>query len=314
MYVATLPSDSVPELGVPQGAHLGAHLGAHRGAQTPASTRAADGMHGCAEMQFAVDGGVTRLKDLYQTSPLRVLFPGKAPGDVLSAALVTTSGGLVGGDRLTVGVQVDTSAAVQVIGQAAEKVYRSKGPDTLFDVDLNVADGAWLEWLPQETIIFDHARLRRRTCVEVAPGGMFLGAEMLVFGRTAMGETLSQGLVRDVWEVRRAGKLQWADALHLEGDLTVPLNHPAGFAGARAAATSIVIADDAARYLSFVRDVLDTAPEGVKCAATVVNGVLVTRWLAFDAQALRAAFGVYWSAMRGEMKGLPRVMPRLWQM
>lgn len=298
MYAATLPSDNVPDLG----------------AQTPASTRASEGMHGCADMAFAVDAGTTRLKDLYQTSPLRVLFPGKAPGDVLSAALVTTSGGLLGGDRLTVGVRVDTSAAVQVIGQAAEKVYRSKGPDTLFDVDLKVADDAWLEWLPQETIVFDHARLRRRTCVDVAPGGTFFGAEMLVFGRTAMGETLNQGLIRDAWEVRRAGKLQWADALHLEGDLTVPLNHPAGFASARAAATSILVADDASDRLAFVRDILDGAPDGVKCAATVVNGVLVTRWLAFDTQALRAAFGVYWSAMRHEVKGLPRVMPRLWQM
>jgi len=296
MYAATSPSD----------------LALDNSAQTPADKTT--GMVGHANMSFAVASGQTRLKDLYQTSPMRVLFPGKAPGDVLSAALVTTSGGLVGGDRLTVGVQVDTGAAVQVIGQAAEKVYRSKGPDTLFNVDLNVSDGAWLEWLPQETIIFDKARLRRRTCVEVAPGGKFLGAEMLVFGRTAMGETLDHGLVRDTWEVRREGKLQWADALHLAGDLTIPLNHPAGFGGARAAATSILVADDAAEHLGFVRDVLSGMPDGVKCAATVVGGILVTRWLAFDAQSLRTAFGVYWSAMRHEIQGLPGVMPRLWQM
>ncbi|MCR4376710.1 MAG: urease accessory protein UreD [Rhodospirillales bacterium] len=280
--------------------------------QTPAQVL--QGMRGRASMTFARSGDETRLKDLYQSSPLRALFPGKASGDVLSAALVTTSGGLLGGDHLDVEVKLEAAAAVQVIGQAAEKVYRSKGPDTIFDVRLEVAEDAWLEWLPQETILFDQARLRRHTCVDVAAGGAFLGAEMLVFGRAAMGETLRTGLIRDVWEVRRGAKLIWADALHLAGDLSVQLDHPAGFGGARAAATAVYVADDAAAHLAFVREVLDGAPDGVRCAATVVNGVLVVRWLAFDAQALRGAFGVYWAAMRHEVKGLPGLMPRLWQM
>jgi len=273
-----------------------------------------DGMHGCARLEFAYGAKETRLKDLYQTSPLRVLFPAKAPGDVLQAVLVTTSGGLVGGDRLEVEVRVGPAAAVQVIGQAAEKIYRSKGQDTIFEARLDVAEGAWLEWLPQETIIFDQARLRRRTCVNIAPGGAFLGAELLVFGRTAMGETLNSGLVRDVWEVRRAGKLQWMDALHLAGDVKAQLDHPAGFGGARAAATSILVMDDVGKHLDFVRDILESAPEDVQCAATVVNDVLVTRWMAFETQALRGAFADYWSALRGELKGLPRKMPRLWNM
>lgn len=295
MYVATSPSNTTLD-------------------DTAQSAALEPGMCGAARMTFARVAGETRLQDLYQASPLRVLFPGRGKEDALSAALVTTSGGLVGGDRLTVGVQVETGAAVQIIGQAAEKVYRSKGPDTFFNADLDVAGGAWLEWLPQETIIFDEARLRRRTRVNVTPGGAFLGAEMLVFGRTAMGETLRAGLVRDVWEVRRGGKLQWADALHLSGDLSAQLDHPAGFDGARAAATSVLVADDADAYLGFVREVLDKAPGGVKCAATVTNGILVTRWLAFDAQALRGAFADYWMAMRHEVKGLPAALPRLWHM
>lgn len=272
------------------------------------------GMCGHARLAFADAAGQTRLKDLYQSSPLRVLFPGRMPGDVLSAALVTTSGGLVGGDRLDVEVRLDARTAVQVIGQAAEKVYRSSGADTIVEADLRVDAGAWLEWLPQETIVFDQARLRRRTRVDVVPGAAFLGAEMLVFGRTAMGETLNSGLVRDVWEVSRAGTLVWADALYLGGDIKAQLDHFAGFGGARAAATAVYVADDGPQLLAFVRNVLDGSPDGVKCAATVVNGVLVTRWLAFDAQALRQAFGVFWSAMRQEIKDLPGVMPRLWQM
>lgn len=278
------------------------------------TTAPALGMRGAARMAFAREGGETRLKDLYQTSPLRVLFPARAKDDALSAALVTTSGGLAGGDRLDVEVTLSDGAAVQVIGQAAEKVYRSQGPDTTFAASLSVGPDAWLEWLPQETIVFDQARLRRTTTVDVQPGGQFLGAEILVFGRTAMGETLNTGLVRDAWDVRRAGKLTWADALHLAGDVKTLLDHPAGFAGARAAATSIYVADDAGAQLEFARALLEDAPQGVKCAVTVTNGVLVTRWLAFDAQELRIAFGAYWAAMRHEIQGLPGVMPRLWQM
>ncbi|PHS78309.1 MAG: urease accessory protein [Rhodospirillaceae bacterium] len=271
-------------------------------------------MQGCAQLSFVHSDGATRLKDLYQTSPLRVLFPIPVTRDVMSAALVTTSGGLVGGDRLDVELSVDANAAVQFIGQAAEKVYRSKGPDTIFQARLEVGKEAWLEWLPQETILFDQARLRRRTSVNVASGGTFLGAEFLVFGRTAMGETVNTGLIRDVWNVRKSGKLVWMDALHMSGDLKAQLNHPAGFDGARAAATSLLICDEAEKHLDFVRTVLEAAPRDVKCAVTITNGILVTRWLAFDAQLLRHAFATYWSALRHELKGLPQVMPRLWHM
>jgi len=283
------------------------------GLQARAQT-ACDGMQGCAQLSFVHKDDETRLKDLYQTAPLRVLFPIPVSGDVTSAALVTTSGGLVGGDRLDVDVNVGTSAAVQIIGQAAEKVYRSKGPDTHFEARLEVGKDAWLEWLPQETILFDQARLRRRTSVEIAPGGTFLGAEFLVFGRTAMGETVNTGLIRDVWEVRKSGKLVWMDALHMSGDLKTQLDHSAGFDGARAAATSLLVCDEAESHLDFVRAILEAAPQGVKCAATISNGILVTRWLAFDAQLLRHAFATYWSALRHELKDLPQAMPRLWHM
>ena len=152
-----------------------------------------EGMHGRAELGFAQDGEQTRLRHMFQTSPFRVLFPTLPKDELSSAVLVTTSGGLVGGDRLDVGVTVDPGAAVQILGQAAEKVYRSKGPDTYFHADLQVGADGYLEWLPQETIVFDQARLRRTTTVDVAEGGTFSGAEMLVFGRAAMGERLQNG-------------------------------------------------------------------------------------------------------------------------
>lgn len=275
---------------------------------------ASEGMNGAVKLAFTNSGGKTHLTDLYQTAPLRVLFPNSAPNDILSAALVTTSGGLVGGDHLNIDVKLADKASVQIIGQAAEKIYRSNGPDTLFKATLSVGKQAWLEWLPQETIVFDQARLRRKTNVDVAPGGTFLGAEILVFGRTAMDESFDTGLVRDVWDIRRNGQLIWQDALYLSGDIKAILNHPAGFNGARCAATSILVSDNAAEYLDFVRTLLKDAPENVNCAATLTNNILVTRWMARNSQDLRKLFGDYWAALRHELKGLPRTMPRLWHM
>ncbi|HEY9081148.1 urease accessory protein UreD [Magnetovibrio sp.] len=272
-----------------------------------------EGMHGRVELRFGdVGGGKARLKDLYQTSPFRVLFPTLPADELTSAVLVTTSGGLVGGDRLDVGVTVDTGAAVQVMGQAAEKVYRSKGPDTHFNADLNVGGGGYLEWLPQETIVFDQSRLRRTTSVDVARGGEFCGAEMLVFGRTAMGERVNTGLIRDVWDVRQDGKRVWADALHLDGDIAAKLDHPAGFDGARAVATFVHVGPLAVERLEWARTLLGEGDEGLRNGATVVNGVLVVRWLADDAQRMRAAFGDFWAAFRAHTRNLPGKMPRLW--
>jgi len=270
------------------------------------------GMHGRVEMSFQVSERGTGLKDLYQTSPFRVLFPTLPKAELSSAVLVTTSGGLVGGDRLDVSVEIEAGARVQVMGQAAEKVYRSNGPDTHFNVDLSVEADAYLEWLPQETIIFDQARLRRTTMVDVAEGGEFSGAEMLVFGRIAMGETVLSGLIRDVWDVRKDGKRVWADALHLDGDIDAKVSHPAGFDGARAVATFVHVSPRARERLELARTVLGEDREGLRTGATVVNSILVVRWLADDAQQMRGAFADFWAAFRAHTQNLPGTMPRLW--
>ena len=271
------------------------------------------GMHGRVELSFSADdNGRGRLKDLFQTSPFRVLFPTLPPEELTSAVLVTTSGGLVGGDRLDVGVTVDPSAAVQVMGQAAEKVYRSIGPDTHFNADLRVGAGGYLEWLPQETIVFDRSRLRRTTKVDVAEGGEFTGAEMLVFGRAAMGEQVKTGLIRDVWDLRKDGKRVWADALHLDGDIAAQLDHPAGFDNALAAATFVHVSPQASQRLELARELLGEDRDELRTGATVVNDILVVRWLAKDAQPMRAAFGEFWAAFRAQTQNLPGAMPRLW--
>lgn len=286
MSVATLPSEANPVL---------------------------SGTQGVAEIGFARKMGETRLEHLYQHDPLRVLFPTPPRGELPNAVLVTTSGGLVGGDRLDISVSAGPDAGAIVMAQAAEKVYRSAGNDVSIDVHLSVEKGSWLEWLPQETILFDGARLNRKTTIDLAPGGKILAGEILVFGRIASGEKLSHGLVREVWNVRREGRLIWADALHLDGDMNDILANPTCFDGATAQATAVYADDNPSQYLDLARSLLSNDDEQLRSAATVVNGVLVARWLGHDPARLRRAFGEFWAGFRQAAAGLPPALPRLWK-
>lgn len=276
-----------------------------------AAAPALHGTHGVAGIAYAESGGVSRLAILEQRSPLRVLFPRPAPGDIPQAALITTSGGMVGGDTLDISVSVGPDAAAMVIGQAAEKVYRSQGEDCRIDVSLRVGDGGWLEWLPQETILFDEARLRRQTTLSVAAGGRALAGEILVFGRVARGETVTRGLVRDAWRVSRDDRLVWADALHLDpDDIASCLEAPAGFGGARAAATAVYVGPDTEDRLPLARSLVER--DDVKAGATRCGSVLVMRWLGAEPSSVRAAFEGFWTGFRAEAGGLPGRLPRLW--
>jgi urease accessory protein len=273
----------------------------------------ADSEPGTARVRFVHQRGFSRLAELYQHEPLRVLFPDPGGDPHPLAVLVNTAGGLVGGDRLSVSFDLEEGAAALVTSQAAEKVYRSTGREVHIDNHLRVGRGGWLEWLPQETLLFDGARLRRRILLERSPGARALCAEMLVLGRLARGERVAEGLVHDAWEVRCGGRLTWADALRLEGNPCALADHPAGWAGARACATLLYAADDAAEHLSLVRGLQGDDPD-VSAGATVVGGVLVARFLSRVPQALRAVLTALWVELRARLGGLPRALPPLWSM
>jgi urease accessory protein len=281
------------------------------------------GVAGVAEIGFARRDGATRLAHLYQRDPLRVLFPAPERGDIPLAVLLTTSGGLVAGDRLTVTVGIEDSAAAQVTAAAAEKVYRSTGATTSIAQHLSVGESAWLEYLPPETILFDGARLRRETIVELGPGAGFLGGGIIVFGRRARGERLTQGLLHELWEVWRDGILVWGDALHLSsddgGDIAAILADPACFANAAACATLILAPPHGGPrgnprlFVEAARAVQarSTAPS-LQAGVTALGGLLVARWLAEDALVLRRAYADLACHLRQAAMGLPPRLPRLW--
>lgn len=262
------------------------------------------------ELGFVHAAGRTRLARLRQQTPLRALFPRPEAGDLLTAALVNVGGGLVAGDRTTVDVAVGPEAAVLVTSQAAEKVYRSLGPTCRITTRLRVEPGGWLEWCPQETILFERSRLRRTLRLDIAAGARAMLGEMLVFGRHAAGERTGAGFVHDRIEIHRDGALAWVDALRLDGTYAPLLDAAAGMAGGGAMATFVYAAADAEGLLDHARGWL--AEWDVEAGATSVNGLLVARFLGTEALALRRAFALFWCRFRAAAAGLPPVLPRLW--
>jgi urease accessory protein len=130
--------------------------------------------------------GATRLALLEQRTPSRALFPRVPAGEALEAVLVNTGGGVVGGDRLEIEVVAGAGTRLRVTSQAAEKVYRSAGPASTLEVHLVAGQAAWLEWLPQETILFDRCSFRRQILLDLGSAARVLAGEIVVLGRAAM--------------------------------------------------------------------------------------------------------------------------------
>lgn len=267
---------------------------------------------GAARVAFKAGRGGTVLADLFQRAPARVLFPHVEPDEPPQAVLLTTSGGLTGGDRLRIEVEVGPGAAATVTTQAAERLYRARPGEghAQVEVGVQVGAGAWAEWLAQETILFDGARLRRLFAADVAEGGRLLAVESIVLGRTAHGERFRTGLLHDSWRIRRNGRLVWADAMHLHGDIGGLLNAPFGFGEATACATLLYVGDDAGQHLERVREVL--AGAGVQGGATSFDGLLVVRVLAGTDPAMRGAVIAVAASLRAAAAGLPARLPRVW--
>jgi urease accessory protein len=266
---------------------------------------------GVAEIGFGHRDGLTRLTHLYQRDPLRVLFPAPAAGESMLAVLVTTSGGLVAGDNLDISVGLTPAAVAHVTGSAAEKIYRSTGRTTVIRQTMSIGAGAALEFLPPETILFDGARLRRETSIELATGSAFLGGDIVVFGRRARGEGFTNGFLREVWEVRRDGQLVWGDALHLEDDVARIVDDPTCFDGAAAFASMILApGGDPHSLLDHARAIQSAGP--LRAGVTAIAGLVIARWLAADAALLRRAYADLACHFRSTTLGLPPRLPRLW--
>jgi urease accessory protein len=262
---------------------------------------AANRATGHIELSVAKTAGVTRRKHVHEDGSLRVRFPNSDQAG-LEAVIINTAGGMAGGDRFSVAFAVGAGASLIAGTAAAEKVYRSTGAASEVTLRLDVGEGAQLCWLPQETILFDHARLSRRIDIDLAEDASLVVAEAVIFGRAAMGEIMEQGLLADRWRLRRGGRLVFADGIRLDGAIAEKLGKPAVAAGGIAVAT-VLVAPGNEETLGAVR-ALETQLAG-EVGISAWNGIAVARLCARDGAALRhdlvavlAAFG--------------RPLPRLW--
>lgn len=253
---------------------------------------------GAASLEVAAHG----LARLAQAAPLRILFPTPEPGAPLEAALVNVAGGLAGGDALEARITLRAGASALVTTPAAEKIYRSLGDVSCITTRIEVAEGAVLEFLPQEAILFDGALLDRRMEAHVAPGGALLAAESVVLGRIARGEVWRHGHLRDRWRLHQAGRLVWADALALEA---AAREAPFGLDGADSLGMILLLAEDAARHRELARELTGGA------ASVIRPGLLLLRFLG-TAGGVRLAMAEAIKAMRAAALGRPAILPRLW--
>ncbi len=218
--------------------------------------------------------------------------------------MVNTGGGMAGGDHARFAFSAEAGAMATLTTTAAEKIYRSEGAATRIDVVLDVAPGARIDWVPQETILFDRARLDRRLEASLTGEATLLMGEMLVYGRLAMDETVRAGSVADRWRVRRDQRLILAEELALEGDIAALLDRPALGAGARATAMLLLVSADAESRLEAVRDIL--AAHAIVAGASAWNGMMVARAASPSPERLRGAIVDVLTALRGGP------LPRSW--
>jgi urease accessory protein len=262
---------------------------------------AANRARGAVRFDVHAIDGVTRRRHLHESGSLRVRFP-SPEADGLSAVFVNTAGGIAGGDRFDIEIAAGEGARLSVTTAAAEKVYRAVGPAAEVNIALKAAAGAHLAWLPQETILFDRARVARRIDIDLADSASLLLCEIVVFGRAAMGERMLTGEFIDRWRLTRGGRLVFAENIRLDGDIGEKLARPAVAKDGVAVGTALIVPGDEA-LVERIRELSETLRGEVGISAW--NGFAMARFCAQDAARLRADMMAVLG--RASSSGLPRL-------
>jgi urease accessory protein len=271
-------------------------------ARATSATFAANRAQGAVKFDVKLEDGVTRRGALHESGSLRVRFP-SPEAEGLSGVFVNTAGGIAGGDRFDIDIRAGSGARLTLTTAAAEKVYRATGPAAQLNIALKVEAGAQLCWLPQETILFDRARIFRRIDIDLAKDARLLLCEIVVFGRSAMGERMLHGEFVDRWRLRRGGKLAFAETIRLDGDVGAKLAQPAIAKGGVAIGTALIVPGDEA-VVERIREVSETF--GGEVGISAWNGFAMARFFAQDAARLRADM----MSVLGRASGV--ALPRLW--
>ena len=250
--------------------------------------------------------------------PLRILRPLYPEGDApCHAVIVHPPGGIVAGDRLAVEVRVDARAHALATTPGAQKWYRSTGAAAAAITRLQVGDDANLEWMPQETMVFNGARAKQTLEITLAPRASFFGWEMLCLGRTARGERFASGAFRQSIRLLRAGSSAplWRESIVLMGNDAL-MDSPLAFRQLPVTATAwIVLPDNAlgvatAALLADVRQLLGHAP--LAAASSPDAGLVVVKAMGDAPEAVRNLLIGVWKTIRLQVFARAAILPRIW--
>src|SRR4051794_5454732 len=266
------------------------------------TTFAANRAQGAVKFDVQLGDGVTRRGVLHESGSLRVRFP-SPEAEGLSGVFVNTAGGIAGGDRFDIDITTGAGSRLTLTTAAAEKVYRAAGPAAQLNITLKAEAGSHLAWLPQETILFDRARIIRRIDIDLAEDASLLLCEIVVFGRSATGEKMLHGEFVDRWRLRRGGKLVFAETIRLDGNIGEKLARPAIANGGVATGTALIVPGGEA-LVERIREASETF--GGEVGISAWNGFAMARFCAQDAARLRADM----MAVLGRASGV--ALPRLW--
>jgi urease accessory protein len=252
----------------------------------------------------------TRIMDVFQRSPIRIMFPRVGVGAVEEAVLVNTAGGIAGGDRLEYVVAALANASIAVTSQAAEKVYRALNEPAHIKTQLKVCAAAKLAWLPQETIVFNCGRVSRKTEISLSSGAEVLALEWLVLGRAAHGEEMTGGHISDNWRIKKDGRLIWADGFRTTDEVFSHLHRKALLWNYKAVGTLIYFGPDLDTRLESFRDIAPSLE--CHCAATSVGGLMIVRFAAKVSSDLRLALRNVLQQFSREVAPGPFRVPKMW--
>lgn len=266
---------------------------------------------GSVRLAFKPGPSGTALDRLYQQGCGKVRFPRNDNGRP-EAVLLNTSGGLTDGDTLDTEIRWRRTTRATVTTQAAERVYRAASDDVArVSTHLTLENDAVACWLPQETIVFDGARLVRTLDIDLTETSRLVALESTVFGRRAMGETVDRGRITDRWRVRIDDRLVFLDSLSITdrgaGRISDYLDRKAVANSAHCIATMVVAAHDGEAIVGYVREL--APPAGLVVAATRIDRLVVIRMLADDSQAMRSTIGEIVAFLGGI---LDIELPRVW--
>lgn len=272
------------------------------------------GWQAALDLGFVAARGVTRLAHRAHRGPLVVQRPFLPEGPhVCHVYLLHPPGGMVGGDELAVDVSVAAGAHALLTTPAAGKVYRTNGAPVRQAQRLRVADGGTLEWLPQETILYDGARATLDTRIELARGARFIGVEAICFGLPARCALFAHGHCRQVFEIVRDGRPLLIERARYDAGGDVGTAHW-GLGGAGVVALAVTVPAPATDAVDAVRVRAAEAPDGDLGAVTVLGegDAMVARYLGRDAERARAFLHDTWRMVRPALLGRPAVPPRVW--